>query len=240
MAVTPAPAPSRPSVSYPFEDVGGHLILHVGESLALLDTGAPVTIARKPDWEFLGAPRRLPCHIGNVVTVDGLWGFVGRPLDVLLGLDILAEAPFTIDWPSRTVTFGGAGASDGGMRLPLVTGGGGPVVCAEVRARARRLYVDTGAVIHFLQPADVADLDAAGEHADFLPATGRFRPPVYDAPLSLAGDVTPQRWGVLPRALLPFHHIADGILGTPLFATYRARFDLRGKVLELWRHDLPA
>jgi hypothetical protein len=200
-----------------------------------LDTGSPATIGRVPAWQFLGKARHIAQDIEGVVTIETLQGFIGTPLDVLLGLDFLGEMPFTIDWPRRSVTFSSGEPEQGGTTLALDRDGPGPIIHATVSGQARRLFLDTGAVTHFLLPRLCHGLQCMGTHKDFHPTSGPFETLVYGAPLGIAGDVLSERWGALPEMLSSLSLIADGILGTPLFSIYRVRFDLASKEVMLWR-----
>ena len=133
-----------------FEDVGGHVILDLGGTKALLDTGSPITLGRQSDWEFLGTRRQLATRF-EAITMEALSDAVRTPIDVLLGTDLLSECPFEIDWPSGRVTF--AGPSNGaGLAVPLATRLGHPVATAKFGGETLRFVVDTGAVKSFLPP----------------------------------------------------------------------------------------
>ena len=209
-----------------FEDVGGHVILVLGPTRALLDTGSPVTVGRQRAWEFLGKPRQLATGFGPI-AMDGLSNAVGTRIDVLLGTDLLSECAFDIDWPLRRVTF--AGPSNGaGHAVPLTTRLGLPIATAEFRGETLQFVVDTGAVVSFLPPKRLEGLPRTGLHRDFTvyPRITTFETPLYQAPLMLAGDTIDLRWGELPDALAPVQLIANGIVGTELFRQYWVRFDL--------------
>lgn len=225
-----------------FEDVDGHVILLLGRTRTLVDTGSPVTLGRQRAWEFLGAPRQLATRLGPV-TMDGLSTAVGTRIDVLLGTDLLSECAFDIDWSLRRVTF--ADPSNGvGHAVPLTTPLGVPVATGEFGGETRRFVVDTGAVVSFLPRERLEGLRRIGSRRDFhvYPTIETFDTPLYQAPLMLAGDTIDLQWGELPDALAPVQLIATGIVGTELFRQYRTRFDLaNGKMwLRNWtRHDSP-
>ena len=63
------------SLTCEFEDVDGHVVLLLGPTRALLDTGSPVTLGRQRAWEFLGVPRHLPTGFGPI-TMDALSDFL--------------------------------------------------------------------------------------------------------------------------------------------------------------------
>lgn len=221
------------SLTCEFEDVGGHLILVLGPTRALLDTGSPVTLGRQRAWEFLGAPRQLATGFGPI-TMDGLSGAVGTQIDVLLGTDLLSECAFDIDWPLRRVTF--AGPSNGaGHAVPLTTRLGLPLATAEFGGETLQFVVDTGAVVSFLPQERLEGLPGIGSHHDFTvyPTIGWFDTPLYRAPLTLAGHTFDLQWGELPDALAPLQRIAAGIVGTELFRHYRVRFDLANETMSL-------
>ena len=213
-------------LTYEFKDVGGHVILLLGDTRALLDTGSPVTLGSQRDWEFLGKPRQLAAGFGPI-TMDRLSDAVGTHIDVLLGTDLLRECAFEIDWPSRQVAFA-CPPTGGGQAVPLTMRFGLPVATAEFGGKTLRFVVDTGAVKSFLPPERLEGLPRIGSHRDFYvyPTIGWFETPLYRAPLTLGGHTFDLQWGELPNALAPVKLIANGIVGTELFREYRVRFDL--------------
>ena len=216
-----------------FEDVGGHVILVLGPTRALLDTGSPVTLGRQRAWEFLGVRRQLATGFGPV-TMEGLSNAVGARIDVLLGTDLLSECAFDIDWPQGRVTF--ADPFNGvGHAVPLTMRLGLPVATADFRGETLRFVVDTGAVVSFLPRERLEGLPRIGSHRDFTvyPTIETFETPLYQAPLMLAGDTIDLQWGELPDALANVQRIATGIIGTELFRKYRVRFDLAGGTMRL-------
>jgi Aspartyl protease len=118
--------------------------LHLEErpaNVAVVNGSAPAGLATMPSLE-LGPIRRDNFH---VVTED-LWfiqKFLPVHIDAIVGLDVLGQSPFQIDYTSREIRFGPLPAR--ARFLPLRIRAGLPVVEAELNSSSVNLMVDTGA-----------------------------------------------------------------------------------------------
>lgn len=232
---------AAPRYEYGFEDVGGHVVLVVGNTRALLDSGSPKTITDLPSWNFCGRTRHLESNIGGQVTVGSIDRYVGADLDVLLGCDLLAEMPWTVDWAAKTVTFD-ASPAEGGTLIELCPSTNPlmrnvPVVPIKVRDRALPLLWDLGATKSYLPASAFGGVIPSGTYTDFYPTAGNFETRIYELPLGIAGDTVMEEFGELPECLSAVTQLAAGLLGSGPLKTYRTRFDLEGGTVRLWRLD---
>lgn len=218
--------------SYSFAAVNGYVIMDVHGMRALLDTGAPYTFGSAPAWQFLGRRRDLNGPVMSPCSTEAIGRHAGTRIDVLVGMDVLAEAPFEIDWPGRTVTFAPEREARG-QTVPLDITLGGPVLEGKVLGCARRLSVNTGATIGFLPEQALRGTRPVGLQQGFLPTVGAYETQVHSATLQIAGSAVDLLWGRLPGIMGVHLLIAGGMVGSPLLEQYRTRFDLAGRRLTL-------
>lgn len=81
----------------------------------------------------------------DVITADlsFLQNVIPVHIDAIIGLDVLGQAPFIIDYPARVIRFGVAPAL--AISVPLRMDGGLAVFDAEINHTPVRLLLDTGA-----------------------------------------------------------------------------------------------
>ena len=222
-------------MTFEFEAFEGHIVAHIDGNDCLVDTGSPLTF---------GEGRSMP-SFGKTEIGAGLPGLdahevgrlLGRPLDILLGTDLLGNQPFLVDWEARTITFDPE-TRPAGSEIPLDNIMGCPLVSARIGGQALKLAVDTGARVTFLNPSLVAGERPVGHYDDFYITCGPFTCDSFEKTVDV-GDVSLDLVvGGLPPDLetgLGFIGL-DGILGNDIFDHYpKVLYDLRENMLTLYR-----
>jgi len=217
---------------YSFEPVNGYVVMDVAGKQVLLDTGAPYTFGSVSSWEFLGRSRTLSRVARSPNSVEAISRHAGARVDVVAGLDVLAEVPFEIDWHGRTVMFAPEREARG-QPIPLEVTMCGPVIPGDVLGRVVRLCVNTSATIGFLPEDSLRGTRAVGTQKGFLPTVGAYETPVHAAALQVAGGTVNLLWGRLPGILGVQLLLSDGMVGSQLLEHYRTRFDFGRKRLTL-------
>lgn len=110
------------------------------DSATALTNEAPARGVRIPDFEL--GPVRIPELAGIAVDLSSISRELGVRPDVVVGMDVLRRAIFTIDYDRHTIEFGSAFAMKHGAAL--VPGLRFALVDSDVLARRMRLQVDTG------------------------------------------------------------------------------------------------
>lgn len=221
-------------MTFDFEAFEGHIVAHIDGNDCLVDTGSPVTF---------GTGRSLP-SFGKPLIGEGLRGLdapeigrlLGRPLDILLGVDVLGHQPFLVDWEARTITFDPE-TRPVGTEIPLDNIMGCPLVSARIGGQVVKLAVDTGARVTFLNPSLVTGERPVGHYDDFYITCGPFTCDSFEKRVRI-GDISLDLIvGGLPPDLetgLGFMGL-DGILGNDIFDHYpKVLYDLRGNMLTLY------
>ena len=222
-------------MTFNFEPFNGHIVANIDGNDCLVDTGSPVTF---------GTGRSLP-SFGKPLIGEGIRGLdaadvgrsLGRPLDILLGVDVLGHHTFLVDWEASTITFD-PDTRPAGIEIPLDNIMGCPLVSARIGGRDVKLALDTGARVTFLDPALVADETPVGHYDDFYITCGPFTCDSFEKTVCV-GDVSLDLIvGGLPSDMdsgLGFMGL-DGILGNDIFNHYpRVLYDLPSATLTLSR-----
>jgi hypothetical protein len=223
---------------YEFRIHNGHLLFFdVDGATVLLDTGAPASIGRESVWKFQGRDWPLARAFGGV-SLDYLGEYVGVPIHVLLGADILSRYHLRIEGNPATVTFTESPPRWGAplhLQLPM----GIPVAEVSIGGRWARVFLDTGAKLSYLTPPVLRQFPETGEASDFYPGIGRFTTRVWRAEMLIGGEDVTLDCGSLPRQLEPLLRMgrAEGIVGTELLKTHDLCLSYPASALRLRRRQ---
>lgn len=216
-------------VTWPLEVHDGHLIADIGGTLALVDTGSPLSFGRGGPLSIPGRKHILKPGLG-IITADQIGGFIGTPIDCLVGGDIFQGRVLALDFRCMEITLESRGTSPGGERVPMRMFLNVPVVPFEMRGRTHQAFLDTGAKVSFLDPELLAGLEPAGVLDDFLPTLGPFRTDLYKVTLGFGGMEFNLTAGKLPEQIRTAVSASGvpNILGTDVMRLLgRITFDYR-------------
>lgn len=221
---------------YRYDWFDGHIIALVDDLRAIIDTGAPSTVAEASPFVFAG--RSFPTQSTYMgVSPAMLSASVGCPVHVLVGVDILNQYDLHLDPVTRTLTVTDEAFPLAGKTLPLAGYMGIPIVEAMIGRDKVRMFLDTGAKLSYLDSERTAMLQSVGTERDFYPGFGEFTTSVYDVPMHLAGEELLLRVGTLPQLWQMTLTMADtaGILGTALLHTHKVTLAPRRRLMTLQR-----
>jgi len=211
---------------HPLEVVSGHLIAQIGDTRALLDTGAPLSFGNGALTLLERPVPLLDTALG--VTPEYITGKVGTRVDALLGTDVLGRLYFEVDCAAGTCTFDDQAAAFDGCRVPLVSMLGTPVAMASIGGAEVRMVVDTGAQFGYLRDTYLQGRRSLGPRDDFHPILGDYTTEVFEVPVTLGDTTMNLAFGRMPPgvALMMDLANAEGDFGTDLFHRRRARIAL--------------
>jgi hypothetical protein len=213
----------------------GHLIADIGGTRALIDTGSPVSFGRGGPLAIPGRKHTLKPALGSI-TADQIGGFIGTPVDCLVGGDIFHGRVLTLDFRGMEMIVEPRGFSDGGVRVPMRTFLNVPVVPFEMRGGVYQAFLDTGAKVSFFDPVLFAGLEPVGVLDDFFPTMGPFRTDLYRVTLSFGGVAFNLTAGKLPEQIRTAVSASGvpNILGTDVMRQLgRITFDYRNREIVL-------
>lgn len=220
--------------THALEIVRDHMLMRIGNGLALIDTGSPVSIGR---GNPLVIQRRewLP-STANAFVLDAVREHLGVAVDWLIGYDILNAHRMLLDWRRGAVHIGRARTRQIASRFPVEMVMGIPVISASHSGTSIHAVVDSGAALSYAPQPAVEGLPEAGEYTDFYPGVGAFTTPTWHATVRLGERDVLLRVGVLPDALQLLFGMLLGpegwIIGSEFFRDRAVLLDYR------WSHIL--
>lgn len=202
---------------YRIELVRGHIIVNDDRgSRVLIDTGSPLSFHSEGLIALGGESFEVPSSLMGTDS-DYVSDNVGVRVDGLVGMDILGDGVL-IDVPRGRIVLGHP--TDGMTRVPSKGMLGYMAAEMDIRGRRATILIDTGAPTSYVSPSLTEGLSAVDNVTDFNPMVpgGTFETPIFEFPVSFAGQESVIRAGHLPslmRATLRLLGV-DGVIGMEL------------------------
>ena len=225
---------------YRYRLYGGHVCVELPGAMLLVDTGSPVSCARRGHVSLLRRSLAVPQSVLGL-TAERLSGMVGTPVDGLLGMDILQRFVVGIDPEAGRISVtepardrseprGRDAGRSGSVWLPLQELAGIPLADVSVAGRRYRAVIDTSARVSYAPRGALTGASVIGEAEDFFPGFGDFRTPLVSLPLELGQHRIDLAFGELPAPLatLTERFGIEVILGTQLLEVFRLVLDFPG------------
>lgn len=211
----------------------GHPIIHDGDSIILIDTGAPSTIHTSNSLDFCG--KEYNCSVNFLgLTITSVSQMLGMEITTLLGADILSDFVVLFDYANKSVTFERETIDFEGNEIQFTTFQSIPRVPFSVGENTYSFFLDTGAKLSYLASNVTVGHEVVGTEEDFYPIIGNFRTDCFEIPTRI-GDTTFQvRYGNLPALLQMTLMLGtvDGIIGYDFFATFQVYIDFQNQRLK--------
>ena len=170
----------------------------------------------------------LPIVLADLSVVQRL---VPVRIDAILGLDVLGQTPFVIDYSARVIRFGPSPALS--VSVPLRIDGGLAVFDAEIDHALVHLLLDTGASALVLFKTDLgSDADATARGAD---TNGFENTPVKLRSLKVGIEEFRQKPALIARNPRPSQIDFDGMMSPAALGISRVSVDLTRGVLTFSR-----
>jgi predicted aspartyl protease len=155
-------------------------------------------------------------------------------IDAVVGLDVLGQRPFVIDYPGRVIRFETAPALQ--FSLPLRLEGGVAVLDAEIDHAPVHLLLDTGAGSMILFDKAAPRSGSKDTTAEESRTTGGFdEKKVYVRTLRLGAKDFGQRPALLTRNPKPSRLDVDGLMSPAALGISQVAVDLQAGVLAFSR-----
>lgn len=214
----------------------GHLIFSVDGLKVLVDTGSPVTIGRQDVFLFMGKEYGcMTSFIGN--DINDISSMMGYDIDVLMGMDVLADFCILTDYRQGLVTFSSKPIPfEHDSSTPILRGQRGAVcILLNVKGKTVKMALDTGAKISYIDDSLTAGETALEIRDDFNPMTGHFATPIFAMEAEIGGKTFPVNFGNLPPLLslsLKMMNL-DGAIGYDLFTAFTTMMDFHDNLLKI-------
>ncbi len=231
--------PRQPKVrafvrQYPMEMRAGHLVIRHDAQALLLNTGCPVSVGRRPTFEFLD--REIPALLRyHGMTMERWSEIIGSNIDVLLGSDVLCHYAVAIDPEAGCVVFDDDSPQPHARCARLETVAGLPVVEVQLAGGRRRMLFHTGATLSCLRDVDTRAHPCVGVARDCYPGLGEFATELRQVPFVFGDQPVSLECGQLPAPLERALRATDidGIVGTNLLRTFSVAWGPRFSELRL-------
>ncbi len=181
-----------------------HLFVDLPEGRALIDTGAPFSSSKsgRLTWQNQNHGVNKGGYMG--FTFDKLSAEIGVQVDVLLGMDLLAQTTLLFDVAHRTLTAGDEmPAGFKAQPYELAPMSDIPLFAVTLNGHPARALWDTGAQYGYVTGRKfLTSKKAEPGFKDFSPMFGDMDIPVsYTLPFTLAGHDLLERFGEAPDIL---------------------------------------
>ena len=220
---------------------GNHAVIPVNGSRVCLDTGSPFTF-RHPKGpaqiSVLGREVRLPHMPVAPGTMEAGSDLLDFRFDVLLGMDLMSQLTWRLDWAAGTAEAASVlGEEEGTTWLAMPPSMGMPGSCPSCRVNGGNevALFDTGAQLSYHVGTPAPTARRVGETRDFNPHLGIFETPVWEDDLEIGGHRIAIRFGEVPQPA-PALFEAMGvkwILGSDLLQAFRVTLDFPNRRLGL-------
>ena len=165
-------------IDYPIILKDNHITIDYKGAKYLIDTGAPISIAKNDFIEFQGKDYSASQSFSGF-DIDKLIDGLGFEIDALIGGNILKDFIFQIDLKRNFFT---AFTNDHLLMLDkyghseIELGSNIPIFNIYAKNNTKnKVYLDTGAKLSYIKKELLNGAQVIGEEEDFYPGYGRFK-----------------------------------------------------------------
>lgn len=213
----------------------GHLIIEDAGRTLLLDTGSPMSLTQLDGFEFMGKRfKGMPSFGGK--GIKDISRQLGKEIDVLVGLDVMAEFTFKIDYANRNLKVTDEVMDYSGSAVTVrKTMLGALIIKMEIDGTVYDFVLDTGAKISYINRKATSNDIPSAEREDFNPMMGTFKTPIFPKQVSFGGKSFQCQFGNLPHMAEMALSMAgiEGVIGFDLFNAFDTVLDIRNGKLTI-------
>lgn len=216
----------------------GHLIVSIGNNIAIVDTGSPYSISIEP-FSFLGEHHSPPQSFMGVTT-QHISELSGINIDILIGCDILSRHTLRIRWRDNAIDIGD-NIADGSISLKFTPLLGIPVFPITLECRSTNVIFDTGAHLSYINPELVYGQIPSGQREDFHPFAGKYTVPTYFVSTVLDDSPINIEYGILPNNLQGMMDMvmnrtdSSAVIGTQLLEFFDCTLSWKRNIISFTR-----
>lgn|GEM_PF-479268 len=219
-----------PIEEYPIEIYDNYIIAVIEEEKIFLDTGSNISISDGCELNILGKNYTFRRNF-MYFSIDNINQCLGRQVNVLLGMDVLRNLNFFIDYRRKRIQFSQNSLNLLGTHISLEFFDSRPIVALQVNGENVRVFWDTGAKITYLNPNITNQYNFIGRTEDCHPAIGKFKTNIYEIPIILGNRKFTIRAGNLPEQIqqnlitIQSQSGTQGFLGNNIFEYFNICFN---------------
>ncbi len=211
-------------------------VLCINGGKYLIDTGCPVSFSSIDRLEFDGKTYDLPESF-EYFTVEKLREGIGDDLVGLIGMDILAEKPFILDYNNLRFELEPKSDTPPKLEVELLPPFNIPRLRIDLMLKSEKIHaaVDTGAPISYMSSRFAENLPVIGVRDDYNPMIGCFKAKVYEVKWGIAGHEFEDEFGVLPNGYERGFQAEglDCVIGYNLFKRFALEIDVKNKKINM-------
>jgi len=197
---------------------GGVLSAEIDGKRVLVDTTAPTSFGREPEWTFLGEWYQLPPSSAGR-TCDQLSAELGFGVDLVLGMDILQALYLQVDPVRKVITFSRQPLRARGWRLDLQPDAKGVTCRIPLGGKDLPLRIATAVKRSLALPEWLKDLPPVGHERVELPGLTPFETDLFRREAQLGRKTLSLTFGGLPSDVRAAYDLAqgEGLIGADVF-----------------------
>lgn len=220
--------------------IDGNPIIEANDQVILVDTGNPKTFSKTGNLTFMD--RDFHVSKGMIgCDLEIISNMVGKPIDVMLGMDIISKFSFLFDYQNKKLTIAEhIEPIVGYFEAPISTVLGTILLHLDVNGNSLKMALDTGARISYLNSNYTDGMTATETRSDYHPNMGNFETPIYPVETGITeNEKFIAKFGVLPKAFeMALSMIGvKGVIGYDLLNNYQVLIDLPNNRLYLKRNQ---
>ncbi|MCX7997879.1 MAG: hypothetical protein N3A69_02865, partial [Leptospiraceae bacterium] len=156
-------------------------------------------------------------------------------INILLGMDVLKNLNFLVNWDKKIIIFSSAPFRLDGILVELELSMNIPTLSLLIDGTEVKVVLDTGSKLSYLEKHFTANRTSLGKASDFSPGFGLFETDTFEVPVTLANQTFSMKVGHLPKLLQQTLKTsqAQGILGNEIFQYFHVCFNFQDKKLLL-------
>lgn len=210
----------------------GHPIIHDGDHIILIDTGAPSTIHTSESLTFGTSTYHCTSDFMGL-TVAKLSDMLGTEITTLLGSDVLSKYKILFDYRNGFVTFSEEEISIDGIQTGITNFMGIPIIEMSIDGKKLKFFLDTGAKLSYLPNVHTRNYTPIGTLEDFYPGYGVFTTECVEISTHFEETELVVKYGNLPELLQSGLMMGgtDGIIGFDFFYHFKLVLDLKNNLL---------
>ena len=221
--------------TYSIQTIDNHILADIEGQKVYLDTGSPVSLSSKENFDLLGFRYELKDQFGTVNFRDVIKN-IDDDIAVMLGGDILNQLCFSIDLAGKIAAFSAEPFDFEGIELDTDFKMNVPVMQIGIGGNSAPAFVDTGSNLSYAVGELTKNVEPVGRQVDYFFANEKLKTEMYLLPVEIGGQNFEIEFGNLPPELeekIMAKLAVKAILGNDLFKAFAVFFDYQGGKIKL-------
>ncbi|MDR2651082.1 MAG: retroviral-like aspartic protease family protein [Prevotellaceae bacterium] len=210
-------------------------LIHDGNNIMLVDTGAPQTIHTTNSLNFLSEHFQTVTNFSGLITVASISALFGTKITTLLGTDILSKYNVLLDYQNAEIWFSKNPFSLNLREMEISAFMNVPIIEATINNKKMKFYLDTGAYLSYISDKITGNYESLGIKEDFFPTLGKFTTPYYEIETNIFNENIKIKYGNLPDSIQTALEMQNviGVIGFDFLSKYKFILDIANKKISI-------